>query len=308
MKRDVIVITGQTATGKTAHALHLARQNSGELINADSRQIYKYLNIITGKDIAPNSPFQIINPNLALDKNRTASIGYYPLDDIKIWAYDLVDPKVQFSSYDYTVVVNYILRNAIEKNKLPIVVGGSYLYLKHLIYGFDAQIPPDWTLRNGLEELPVAELRTRLNQLDLAVYEQMNPSDQKNPRRLIRKIEIASVPSKRNPEKPAETSELRVREFIGLRFKKQANLAEIIKNRVEKRLKQGALAEVEALLAKGYQKTDPGLQTIGYQQIISYLEKKISYDEAISQWITAEVQYAKRQYAFMKKDLNITWI
>jgi len=95
--------------------------------------------------------------------------------------------------------------------------------------------------------------------------------------------------------------------MIGLRYKNKEKLREAIKTRVEKRLKQGAIKEVELLLKKGYQKTDPGLKTIGYQQIIDYLEGNTTKKQAIEKWITAEVQYAKRQYTFMKKDKNIKW-
>lgn len=96
--------------------------------------------------------------------------------------------------------------------------------------------------------------------------------------------------------------------ITGLRYKNKENLVNAIKSRVEKRLKQGAIREVKSLLKRGYKKTDPGLKTIGYQQIISYLEGKISKQEAIKQWITAEVQYAKRQNTFMKNDKNINWL
>jgi len=95
--------------------------------------------------------------------------------------------------------------------------------------------------------------------------------------------------------------------LIGLKYKDKNKLRQAIKTRVEKRLKQGAIEEVKSLLKKGYKKTDPGLKTIGYQQIISYLEGKVNKEEAIKQWITAEVQYAKRQLTFMKKDKNIQW-
>ena len=91
--------------------------------------------------------------------------------------------------------------------------------------------------------------------------------------------------------------------LIGLKYKDKNKLRQAIKTRVEKRLKQGAIEEIKSLLKKGYKKTDPGLKTIGYQQIISYLEGKVNKEEAIKQWITAEVQYAKRQLTFMKKDI-----
>ena len=85
------------------------------------------------------------------------------------------------------------------------------------------------------------------------------------------------------------------------------DLRHIIKTRAEKRLKQGAIEEVKSILKKGYKETDPGLKTIGYQELIMYLKGKISKEKAIEYWINHEVQYAHRQYTFMKKDNNITW-
>ena len=96
-------------------------------------------------------------------------------------------------------------------------------------------------------------------------------------------------------------------EFIGLKYRLKDDLISSIKKRVEKRLNEGAVKEVKKLLAQGYTETDPGLKTIGYQQIIQYLRGKLTKQQAIEQWINKEVQYAKRQYTFMKKDKNISW-
>lgn len=155
----------------------------------------------------------------------------------------------------------------------------------------------------------------------------MNQSEWNNPQRLIRKIEIASNrPSKqyiqpprlnmsskqsKNENKIILSEKLSLPDlniiFIGLKFKTRQKLVEAIKKRVEERLKNGAIEEVKNLLKKGYGENDPGLKTIGYQQIIQYLKGKLTKDEAIAQWTTKEIQYAKRQYTFMKKDKNISW-
>ena len=166
--KNLIVITGQTATGKTSYALKLARENNGELVNADSRQIYKYLNIITGKDLPINQEFisygstsvglsgggRIDSPGVAgkVKEELKVTIGYYKINGIKLWGYDALDPKMSSSSYYYKVIVNEIINNIISLNKMPIVVGGTYLYIKHLLYGIDTeQIPPNWTLRKNLK-------------------------------------------------------------------------------------------------------------------------------------------------------------
>ena len=307
--KNVVVITGQTATGKTSYALKRAKELSGELINADSRQMYKYLDVITGKDIPKNTQFYPLGDGFtsefALDSYRKATVGYYFLDGVKIWAYDLVDPKEHFSSYDYTAVVNFIINNAIDKNSIPIVVGGSYLYLKHLLYGFDVNVSPNWKLRKQLERKSIKQLQNELNKLDVRIPKQLNESDRSNPRRLIRKIEIILNQSKKSNQ--IKHSAFNISEFTGFHFASREKLENAIRRRVELRLKHGAIEEVQSLRKKGYSKHDPGLQTIGYQQIIAFLEGNISKSEAIDQWITAEIQYAKRQYVFMKKDKNINW-
>ncbi len=273
----MIIITGQTATGKTKLGEDLAKKYNGELVNCDSRQIYKYLNIITGKDIPKT----------------------------KIHLYDIVTPDQYFSSFDYVKEAQKVIKDIKKRSKTPIIIGGTYLYLKHLIYGFDTEAPPNFKLREKLNKKTVKKLQKILKKLNPKVFEGLNNSDINNPRRLIRKIEIEKSPSQNRREQkflfPTRFN------LIGLRYKNKEKLKQAIKNRVEKRLKQGAIEEVKSLLKKGYKKTDPGMKTIGYKQIIDYLEGSISKEQAITKWITAEVRYAKRQMTFMKKDKNIKW-
>lgn len=282
----MIVVTGQTATGKTALALKLAKTHDGELVNFDSRQVYKYLDIITGKDLKPG----------------------------QIRLYDVVEPDKYFSSYDFVRRAKKIIEEIMRRNKTPILVGGTYLYLKHLLYGFDVGAPPNFNLREKLNSKAVLELQKELKKIDPVTFEKMNYSDQRNPRRLIRKIEIETLRLAQggkavmaNQFTLEGTNQDLPKIFIGLRFKNNKDLKQAITIRVERRLKQGAIDEVKWLLKKGYEETDPGLKTIGYRELINYLKGKASREEAIENWINHEVQYAKRQYTFMKKDKNITW-
>ncbi len=286
----VIIVTGQTAAGKTSSAADLAKRNNGEIVNADSRQVYKKLDIITGKDHPKN---------------------------IRVWLYDIVDPKEYFSSYDYVRKALPLIKKLLENGKTPVIVGGSYLYLKHLLYDVETEnIPPDWQLRKRLENKPITELQAILTAINNTTIQQLNNSELNNPQRLIRKIEIAkAVQPTRLYRHEFNTitlgDKLHIKNlnlrFIGLRFKDKEKLREKISQRVEKRLKNGAIDEVKKLLAEGYTENDPGLKTIGYQQIIKYLKGEITKDEAVKQWTFKEIQYAKRQYTFMKKDSNIVW-
>jgi tRNA dimethylallyltransferase len=289
----IVIITGQTGTGKTKLASEYAKKYNGELINCDSRQIYKHLDIITGKDYPKNT---------------------------KIWLYDVVDPKQYFSSYDYVKLALPLIKKMLKKDKTPIIVGGTYFYLKHLLYGIETEnIPPNWPLRQQLTRKSIPQLQKLAIQLNI----KLNQSDFNNPQRLIRKIEITSCMSLRSLPGPAlgglmyphhdrgQNTFIGIKnldiQFIGLKFKNKDKLRQEITKRVEERLKKGAINEVKKLLSLGYNEKDPGLKTIGYQQIIAYLKGKLTKQEAIQQWITKEIQYAKRQYTFMKKDPNIVW-
>ena len=288
----MIIITGQTATGKTKLALELAKKYNGELINFDSRQVYKYLNIITGKDKDISAMKQWSNAT--------------------IWLYDVVSPDKYFSSFDFVEKAKLVIEDIIKRGKEPILVGGTYLYLKHLLYGIDDNNShPDFKLRDELNNKTVKELQDILKKLDVQSINRLNNSDRNNPRRLIRRIEILlSKPSRlgRNEttEKPRRLN-LKIQQFIGIKYKNKEDLINAIKTRVEKRLAQGAIDEVISLLDRGFKKTDPGLKTIGYQEIIQYLNNEITKQQAIEKWTNHEIQYAKRQLTFMKKDKNIIW-
>ncbi|MDO8609061.1 MAG: tRNA (adenosine(37)-N6)-dimethylallyltransferase MiaA [bacterium] len=309
----IIIITGQTATGKTQLALEYAQKYNGELINCDSRQIYKELDIITGKDIQKNSKFKVQSTKLNFD------IGYYNFEKLtpKLWLYDIVSPNQYFSSFDYVQCVIPVIKNILKEGKTPIIIGGTYLYLYHLLYEVETtKIPPDWELRKSLEKTTINELQTKLHELNPALYNQLNHSDKNNPQRLIRKIEISKsnkVISSQNfnfsPKielgKKIDFPEIQI-EYIGLQNKNIHKLKINIIKRVDKRLQQGAIEEVKNILLK-YSLNDPGLKTIGYAQIIQLLQNKITKKQAIEEWINKEMQYAKRQYTFMKRDSNIQW-
>ena len=277
----MIIITGQTATGKTKLALEFVQKHNGELINFDSRQIYKYLDIITGKDIPKT----------------------------KIWLYDIVTPDQYFSSFDFVKQARPIIDDIKKRGKTPILVGGTYLYLKHLLYGIDDDnSPPNFELRKKLNNKSVKELQDILTKIDVQSINRLNNSDLNNPRRLIRKIEITSnrKGTLLYKVRPYIRTDL-PKTFIGLKYKNKDKIRQTIIKRVEERLKNGAIGEVKNILKMGYKETDPGMKTIGYQQIIKYLNKELTKGKAIDNWVNKEVKYAKRQLTFMKKDKNISW-
>ena len=316
----MIIIVGQTATGKTKLALELAKKYNGELVNFDSRQIYKYLDIITGKDLPKNSEFIIQN----LELKSKYNIGYYSLAiynhlkpfTTRLWLYDVVTPDQYFSSFDFVEKVKPVIDDIKKRGKIPILVGGTYLYLKHLLYGFnDNNVPPNFELRKKLNTKTVKELQDILKKLSPESFNLLNHSDVNNPRRLMRKIEVAIFNSADLTDStdsdrlnPISSGFIRFHpKIIGLKYQDKSKLRQVIEKRVGERLENGAIDEVKSILKMGYKSSDPGLKTIGYQQIIKYLNNELTKEKAIEDWINKEVQYAKRQLTFMKKDSNIQW-
>jgi len=265
MIQKIILITGQTATGKTRLALKYAQKFKGELINCDSRQIYKYLDIITGKD-----------------KQLVARV--------KVWLYDVIKPNEYFSSFDFVKLAVPIIKKIFYEGKTPIIVGGTYFYLYHLLYNVTTEnIAPDWRLRNKLENKSIKELQTILSNYSPQLIKQLNQSELNNPQRLIRKIEIESfrhsgkrprvlggahpesnndsgVP-RRNVGVPRMTLKNKLGindlefDFIALKFKNKESLRQAIEKRVGERLKLGAIDEVKKILKMGYSESDHRIPT-----------------------------------------------
>ncbi len=312
--KKVVIITGQTATGKTSLALKKAREENGELINADSRQIYKKLNILTNKDLT-NHIFH------KKQKIGDFDIGYYNLQPktynlpIKIWLYDIVDPKQFFSAYHFEQLTVPLLKQILALGKTPIIVGGTYFYIQYLLYQKNIkQEEPNWELRHELALKTVSELQDILQKLNPEVFDELNESDWKNPRRLMRRIEMAEA-GRISPQMntgsillESKIGEPLTIEYLGLHYKDKKRLHTAIDKKIEDRIQHDAVEEVEKLVKEGYTEKDPGMKTNGYPEFMAYLKGEITKEQAIKKWRIKECQYAKRQYSFMKKDKNIHWI
>lgn len=273
------VITGQTATGKTALAIKYAIEFDGEIISADSRQVYRHLDVVTGKDS---------------QKYNDAGVATHLID--------VADPKERFSSHEFVGFAQKAIEDIQKRNKSVIIVGGTYLYIKHLLYGFDVAVPPNEELRTTIESKSLKELQEMVGE-----DHGMNESDYMNPRRLIRKIEILSHETS-DKLSATEHQSYDITEYIGLRYAEKEQLEQAIRRRVEARIHAGALDETKKLLEAGYTKTDPSLSGIGYAQLIRHIEGEYSLELATQEWATKELQYAKRQHTFMKNDGNIEWL
>lgn len=279
--KKILIISGQTATGKTNFAVEMAKKYNGELVSFDSRQVYKKLNIIAGKEYT--------NP--------------------KTWMLDLYDLKDIVTAYDFCKKANEVIINIQKRNKLPVIIGGSAFYIKSLIEGVNGEnFDIDWSTRNLLEKKSVIELQNILRNLNINILNSLNNSDLNNKRRLIRKIEILKHNAKNNIKEKkkilANDNDILFISFIS----DKENLKKRIEERIEKRINNGAIKEVEEILKLGYSTLSPGLNTIGYKQLINFLLNKSSFENAKLEWLQKEIDYARRQLVFLKKMKNNNFV
>lgn len=283
-KSKIIVICGPTATGKSDYAVQLSQTLAvkgigSEIISADSRQVYKGLDIGSGK-ITPQEMHGI--PHHLLD---------------------VASPKRTFSVAQYKKLADKVIQKIIKRNKVPIIVGGTGFYIDAVI--FDTQLPevsPNKALRKELGKLSLDELRQKLQELDIERYQSI---DIHNRVRMIRAIEIAAVLGKVPAFAKAMAGEARYDvEWIYLDFPDDV-LKERIHERLMKRMKQGMVREVEQLHNPpfGGGLSWKRLEALGleYRFVALYLQEKISKDSMLDQLEAAIWQYVKRQRTWFKK-------
>ncbi len=292
--QKLLIVCGPTATGKTDLAIFLAKKFNGEIVSADSRQVYKGLDIGTGKDLPKNA--HLIQSNIP-------AVGFYEIESVKVWGYDLVDAKQKFSVSQYQNKISKVITDIIKRDKLPIVVGGTGLYIKALVDGIETlEVAQNPDLRKTLEDKTAAQLFDILAQFDAIKAANMNESDRHNPRRLVRAIEVASSGFKGSKNKDTQYSPL----FIGLTAPHEY-LGSQIKKRVQKRVEQGIEDEIENLLKQGVVWTDQSMSSLGYQEWQGSLGNKGELENVLKIWCQNEMNYAKRQMVWFKKDKRINW-
>lgn len=284
----LLVICGPTATGKTNLALKLAKKFNGEIVSFDSRQVYKGMDIGTGKNV----------------KGYEFKNSFYLVEGIKIWLYDLVNPDYQFSIADFIKEVKKIINDIWEKDKLSILVGGTGFYLQGLLEGVESVgVLPNFKLREELNFLSLISLQDKLKKLNLQRWKKMNDSDKKNPRRLIRAIEISLNKDKFKKRKPLKANFLK----IGLKTSLK-NLYSLVDQRIDQRVKDGVEKEIRSLINKGYDFKNSVLgTTIGYKDWEPYFLGKIKKDKVVADWKNTEHGYVRRQLTWFKRDKDIEW-
>jgi len=293
-RKKLIVILGPTASGKSELALYLAKKFNGYIISADSRQIYKYMDIGTAK------------PCQAQSAKRKAQ-NYINIEDIPHYMIDIINPDQEFTVADYQKQVYSILnsRFKVQDSKLPFLVGGTGLYISSIIDGLKIpRVPPDKTLRKKLNKFSVQKLFLKLKDLDPKLAKTI---DKKNKRRLIRALEVCIKTGRpMSAQIKKELSSFDILK-IGIKLPKK-ELHKQIDKRVDQMIKKGLVEEVKKLHQKGYGWSLPSMSGLGYKEIGLYLQGKISLNEAIKLIKLHTRQYAKRQMTWFKRDRRIKWV
>lgn len=278
LKPKVVVILGATATGKSDLAVKLAKKFNGEVVSADSRQVYKGLNIGSGK----------------ITKKEMCGVPHHLLD--------VVNPKRVYNASDYKKAASLVVRYIVQQGKIPIVCGGTGFYIDTLLGDVSLpEVPPNKKLRKSLAQKSNDELVAILALLD---RNRSKNIDKHNRVRLIRAIEIASalgaVPDIQKEEKYQVLK-------IGLQLPDSVQRKKI-ETRLKERFKKGMIAEVAKLHKKGL--SWKRLESFGleYRYIAMYVQKKISKDEMVEKLNTEIWRYAKRQRRWFKRDKEIFWI
>lgn len=280
MKKKVVFILGPTAVGKTFFSVKLAKKMNGEIISADSVQIYKGLDIGSAK-VKPEEMQEVVH-----------------------YAIDILEPWQEFSVYEFVEYTKQKIDEIISKGKLPIVVGGTGLYVKALTLGYNfGGTKKDSKLREQLENLAKEKgnefLFSMLESKDKKMAEK---TDKNNTVRLVRALEIALSDGEK------QTGEVEIEPLIFALVKDRVVLYDAINKRVDMMLENGLIDEVKKLKESGLSVNNQSMRAIGYKEVLSYLDGEIDYDRMVEILKQHSRNYAKRQLTFLRGMKNVVYI
>lgn len=287
IKPKIIVIVGPTGIGKTKLSIEIAKKLNTEIISADSMQIYKYMNIGTAK----------------VTKEEASGINHHMID--------IVEPDEVFSVAEFQKKSQIIINNLNNINKIPVIIGGSGLYINSLIYDLDfSKTIGDNNIRDYYNsmyhEKGIDELFNLLKKVDPV---SSNKIHKNNVKRVIRALEVYDITgkpfSKLNTNFRKETNDYDCI-IVGLKMDRKL-LYDRINLRVDKMIANGLIDEVSKLLSMGYTKDLVSLQGLGYKEIIAYLDNQLSKDEAINILKRNTRRFAKRQFTWFLRNDKIKW-
>lgn len=287
-KIPLIVVAGPTASGKTSLAIDIAKALDGEIVCADSMQIYKYMDIGTAK----------------ATKEEQAQCPHHLMD--------IVEPDCEFSVADYTELAHKTISDIVSRGKTPIMCGGTGLYIDSVVNDVEfGEFENDYTLRRELEELAKKEgpkrLIDMLSEFDPLSAKKLHPN---NLKRIIRAIEfykVSGIPiSEHQHMTKLKESRYSAVEFIIDR--ERCELYDRINRRVDIMMNEGLTDEVKMLIGRGYSPELNSMQGIGYKELIAYFDGKSTLYEAVDAIKQNSRRYAKRQLTWFRRNENIHWL
>lgn len=289
----LVVILGPTASGKTDFSIDLAKRFNGEIISADSRQIYKKMNIGTAK----------VRGVWQKDKATGEKVFIY--ENIPHYLVDFIDPGDDFSLAQFKELAVARAREILQRGRLPMLVGGTGLYIKSVVENLlIPAVPPNKKLRSSLEKKTNTELAELLKKLDPMAA---NTVDVGNKRRLIRALEVCIWTGKTFSGQQNKGEPLFECLQIGLSVPRE-ELNSRIAERAEKMMERGLLEEVRVLVKQRYGWNLPSMSGTGYKQFADYFAKKISLEDAVELLKRDTRRYARRQMTWFKRDIKIKWV
>lgn len=287
--KPLIVIIGPTSSGKTDLSLRLARQYNGEIVNADSRQIYEEMAIGTGSPIP-------------LDYKRKDKI--YLINNIPHHLFNTKKPNQKFSLSQYKKLALKTIKEIQKRDKLPILVGGTGLYINAIIDNLNIpKAPPNQKIRKRLEKHTEKYLFKKLEKVDLKSAKVIGPQ---NKRKLIRALEVYEITGKPFSVQQIKGKQLFNTLQIGIKINRE-KLYNKIDERVDEMIKIGLIRETKQLSQK-YNSNLPAMSGIGYFEISSYLKNEMELEEAIQKIKFRTHQYARRQITWFKRNEKIKWV
>lgn len=286
-KNELIIIAGPTAVGKSKTSIELAKKVGGEIISADSMQVYKYMNIGTAK----------------LSKAEMEGVPHYLIDEL--------EPTEDFNVVSFKTMADEAIKKIYERGHIPILVGGTGFYIQSVLYDIDFDNEAyDIKLRNQLEKLMKEKgeeyMHELLSELD---KESASIIPKENKKRVIRAIEFFKLTGKKISEhnKLQRKKDSPYKHFFFVLNDDRAALYNRIDKRVDDMIKDGLESEVKALLELGLNESMTAMQGIGYRQMVKYLQGEYSLDDAIEKIKSDTRHFAKRQLTWFKREKDAIW-